>query len=260
MSKKYYYAVTLACLMIILGYYFDLQPQAAVLLRLQAQEKELFVRLLQEREKSKHQVSLARAKVGIEVSQKNSATLTDFVLLIERNGLQIQDATYQERANAVHFVLNGEFSSCIGLINALSKQSMPISLTRFSIKPMSGGLIRMVVDMTLPEMAARRMAIIAGTHPALMHSPFCNMKNNHVAEPLTNNDMKKLVSIRQMKMTGFLQVDQRLHALLLLPTNVTADVVVGDVVGSERGVVVGIRADGCDFMLTNKKIITLKYL
>lgn len=256
---RWYCAAVIAGIISFIGYALDSQPNYNNLLKLQVDYQQLSeqVAFYQKQQLNKHGIRSMREVVMEEGMYSLSDVLATLSLIEHNSNVRIQSITHlssgthhQLNFKKVQLLVNGSFEEIYSFIHLLS--NYPLVILDFNYHAKTANQVVLLLDVLV---ILNKMVL--NTHypvrPTKLYNPLC--KVNYFR---SNHDELSKLSLRKMKMVGFIERAKQKIALLAAENHVVLDLKQGDRAGVERGVINEIRSDRIIFLLPNQEKIILK--
>lgn len=278
---RWYYAVIISAIIILLGIIYYIYPKYKNLLALK--QKELFLSnqlatkiitnkrydlLAKENGPQKKLMGLLRYDSQPTISQHNY--VKNLLATTNLHGVNIQSVKIMpSKINSfdvliLHITAEGKFSDFITLIKALGNQAHPTVLKNFIVKSSSDNKQQIVMTIALyTTLVQDKISVLDNTKH--LGNPFCCSQHQEQAiatlKHYTTNDILQHVSLNQIKIAGFLQDGQHKQALLRIPHIHAIAVECGMKLGKENGIVTSIQRGFVTIILPNGRhtILSLRH-
>lgn len=263
---RWIYALVMVCGMWALGYFFLWHPLLIRLTSLRLEKQQASRRL--DRLKSAAQ----RDASGLSSSfiphpSDQAAFLSDVFEWVNLSGLTLQsmrvaapDLLPTAGMDMVHLSVNGDFQALGAFIFSLAHQPRLSLVTDFSYEA-GQHTLRAEMDVLVLMKKSYPKNVSGGARVATrMSNPFCVASHVQTVPPDFEMSGSLSVSLRKLRMVGYLKQAKQAHALLLTPMGDILDVTLGDVVGQEHGKITEIASHDVRIRLLDNTHYQLKML
>lgn len=241
------------------GYFYDIQDKLAQQVRQRETEKYLLDQLSDLNKRVSNQNEAATDSLIMLPHQGQVDLLSDLLVQVHMSGLAIKSVSFGSKsklnfneAAIVHLLVLGDFEQMSSLIGQLSRQARPMLVLDFSGQSTERNKLIFSMDVLIlkSKMKNSGMEPIGGKS---IFNPFCFSGNAALLS--SENDASHLdsLSLKQMKMVGYLQQGGYRQAYILLPNKSVFVMTPGSLIGKERGLVLKIERDHALLELQAKK-------
>lgn len=246
---RWLYALTLSIVFIALGYVYDIQPDLFKVSQLRKKETHLKIKI----------TNIPKENTKVAALKHKKDFLSDLWVLLYQSGLKIKTVHFSRIESSIfadvenmHLVMEGNFQQFYNFIFALNQLAYTALLTNFSCKTIQN-LLKIEINLLLFKHVPSK------NHPYQflpnIHNPFCFAGGMMIEN---NFDKLRSVSLKQLKMAGYMQQGNHQEALIRLPSGRVVEVKPGFTIGKEGGLVTDICSDRIILMLAEKKRFVMK--
>ncbi len=238
---RWWYAGLLSVCVILMAFFYDVQPALLRLTAMRTMEKMLM-------KKIKHAQTRTHSLSPIShLPASTQEKMTALLHRLQQSGVSIQSAkvlSFSPTDMTVALVLIGHFQQMAAVMFALTEPSSPLKLTDFSLKVSVSSQLSLALTLTFFDTAlATFINHQRPVLPTLQHNPFCVAREMNA---ISDNDAltkTQTIPLNLIKMVGYFAEGERQSALVLLPDHRVLLVEVKMPLGSEGAVITAIEQD-----------------
>lgn len=259
-SNRWWYVAALVISMVLIVYFFLIQPEQMDLENTLQEKTQLTERLISIKQ-------FAEQQNGDSVPATKASETDLFAMLsVLANQKQVRIKAIRLMAGTVEVVgaftirLNAEggFEQLSQFALALMAQSPPVFILNFSYRAVTTQNLQLEMEllMTMNSVALFSKKSIKIPH-FQSHNPFCMPSNTNFQATNVDAAMLQTIPLQQISMTGYMEQGSRRMALLTLPTGAVMPVKKGMEIGREKAKIVTMQENGIT-VETNHQPITIR--
>lgn len=239
---RWVYAGMVFIFILVFGFFYDIKPLKNQLNHLTKNKNQLTKQLSMLRISEKN-----KTKPPSFTIIKPSESMTQFLELVHGSGITLV-AMHAGETDSTNFNFKGDYLQLSSFMLNAHQQLPALLIKNFSYEVADQNKLMLSIQVEFAQMieAQTRQPI----QKKLAHNPFCQTA-------FISANLQKY-SVKQLKMVGFLQENERQAALILLPDHQMILAQVGTYLGKERGLVRAINNQQVLILLSHQNKFILK--